>query len=563
MHAFRVQVDGRKPWGCVLEGMNRTKGDIMRYIYELRNRDLRRSVSLRTYESEIKEALREFQSMELIGMLGEFSLEADGNILISHDSFSFRFPGCLPRSSLQKMGKILAKYLDGAKGFVRKHNTAFVFVSLELDRDEDEQVLLEFVDCSTLNFEQIHDTYVEIKRMDQDWVSFYRRLEINTASISKEKAKLIFGEVPNQDVQMIYEVEFRHRVKDMVGGDRREFAFENLASRSCVIEHLYSSGLYQPDLLNMVDIIWFSRVPYSQEKKLHQLFEQMSAVGSTLDEFGIDRDQHRRIGGVTFRNGRDTEGREVLEGIWKDCSCGRYLFTVHNVGQGQATSLREKDEYPFFYFDYGIANAGNKRTLPAGINLPVGPSTIIMLSHVHEDHWCGYRCNPDAFRCRWIIPQTPKKALTKVLAGIVMCGGKFILLNPTGKRVKLLFGCAQNRLCADGGNDGVSSQDLHKTGIALSIFRRLGGPRILVAGDQKYNHHPKHLTAPTDILVASHHGGKFGSGSVPLPKTKRSIVVYSYGKNNKYGHPSEIKNYIANGWVEEHHTPNGDFEIVI
>lgn len=59
---------------------------------------------------------------------------------------------------------------------------------------------------------------------------------------------------------------------------------------------------------------------------------------------------------------------------------------------------------PFFYFDYGIVCRRNKFTLPYDVELPIAEGATILLSHVDEDNWCGYRINPDALKCRWMIP---------------------------------------------------------------------------------------------------------------------------------------------------------------
>ena len=131
-----------------------TIGDLsMRYIYEYRKKQERSFINLCVYESCIRHSLILFSKHEIRRLLKDFIIEKDGNIVVKEDSFEFSFPGCLPQKSLQRMGKFLAKVFKSKKGFVRKNNKAFVFVSYEKEREKDEQVLLEFVDSSTLDID--------------------------------------------------------------------------------------------------------------------------------------------------------------------------------------------------------------------------------------------------------------------------------------------------------------------------------------------------------------------------------------------------------------------------
>ena len=38
-------------------------------------------------------------------------------------------------------------------------------------------------------------------------------------------------------------------------------------------------------------------------------------------------------------------------------------------------------------------------------------------------------------------------------------------------------------------------------------------------------------------------------------------IIYSYGKGNKYKHPSKTYEYSNNGWNNRHDTVIGDYEI--
>ncbi|MGV8147364.1 MAG: hypothetical protein ACLKAM_12440 [Alkaliphilus sp.] len=81
-------------------------------------------------------------------------------------------------------------------------------------------------------------------------------------------------------------------------------------------------------------------------------------------------------------------------------------------------------------------------------------------------------------------------------------------------------------------------------------------------GDQRYSYLPPAVLKDIDILVASHHGGSYSKSSrhtsFPSPNL-RSIVIYSYGTDNRYGHPSHVAAYQQRGWTNSHHTTNGDY----
>lgn len=81
-----------------------------------------------------------------------------------------------------------------------------------------------------------------------------------------------------------------------------------------------------------------------------------------------------------------------------------YTFTVHNVGQGLATSLACADKDPFFYFDFGMAYGKNKHTLSMFFELLIDKEAVIVFSHVDKDHWFGYVRNGTALKATWIMP---------------------------------------------------------------------------------------------------------------------------------------------------------------
>ena len=77
--------------------------------------------------------------------------------------------------------------------FIIKNYNAYVFISYDEERDKDEQVLLEFIDSSTLDISN-SGSINEVR----SWVDFYGNIELNVSYISIYKAKYIFGEIENK-----------------------------------------------------------------------------------------------------------------------------------------------------------------------------------------------------------------------------------------------------------------------------------------------------------------------------------------------------------------------------
>lgn len=515
----------------------------MRYIYAFRKKEERNNINLKEYDNEIKSSIKD--------SLKSLDVKNENYVVVNEDSFEFSFSGCIPRGYLQKMGKLLAESGVGKEGFIRQKNKAYAILSYDESKSEDEQVLVELVDCSTLDLE---GEYVQDDM--PEWVRFYRRVELSTACISVEKADNIFG-LSNgliKEGEVVFLVELKHRhleneryieylESDGIYDSTSDINYRNpIRENTCLIEHLYSAGIYQPDSVDLVDIYVKEMVPDSERERV-------------ISKFDHEIESH--IGKLSYSS------------ILGDAD-EIYTFTVHNVGQALATSLREKEKAPFFYFDYGIACRRHKFTLPAGVNLPIAESATILLSHVDEDHWCGFRINPDALKCRWMIPQKPTKALTKVLSSVYLSGGTIILYLVDGLdifKIKSLNNCMVAGNAKSKINAAREPKTVHENGNALYIFAEHKGKKwkIVVSGDQDYDYQDDSYLKDVNLLVACHHGGSYSWSKraiVPNPNADENEIVYSYGDGNKYGHPSELGEYDSKGWNTEHHTPrDGDYEI--
>lgn len=244
-------------------------------------------------------------------------------------------------------------------------------------------------------------------------------------------------------------------------------------------------------------------------------------------------------------------------------------FCVHNVGQALATSFSVTGETPFLYFDYGLPFGKNAMTKPVGTKLPVKENGVIILSHVHQDHWMGLAKCPEAYTCRWYMPNQHRGVqLNHKIAEIIVAGGRVYTV-PTG--VSDMWAGKIHISCS-----GISAiktartaTKCHETGLAMNVLAKGTDGKefhILIEGDQDYDYVEKAFLKEVDLLVVCHHGGKYswtGNAALPLPKNGDSCAVYSYGAGNTYGHPSKRKEHQRAGWKKEHDTINGDYRVEI
>lgn len=239
-------------------------------------------------------------------------------------------------------------------------------------------------------------------------------------------------------------------------------------------------------------------------------------------------------------------------------------FCVHNVGQALATSFRHNDsDVPFLYFDFGIPNKFNSFTKPANINMPVKEGTIIIVSHIHEDHWTRIKDDPSAYDCDWYIPdQLIRKGFQKVLCGLNQGNSKGAINMITADLAFQKGRITANNISKI--NPTRIAKSHHETGLTFRLFVydtiRQENISILIAGDQDYDYVIDKQLKNLDILVATHHGGEYSWTTrciLPKPRDSNvSVIIYSYGKQNKNNHPSKEIDYRNAGWrkANEHHT---------
>lgn len=233
-------------------------------------------------------------------------------------------------------------------------------------------------------------------------------------------------------------------------------------------------------------------------------------------------------------------------------------FIVYNSGQSLMTSLRLNNKVEFF-FDFGK----KEKNLYLECDL-VDRSKYIILSHTHSDHWNAVNEYLWAAKCIWIVPnQMQSKSFQQKLAYIKQQGGQYFIM-PTA-----VYDIIQKKnlhiTIQKIGLDN-NTAHVHTNGIVLYIdFVTENGEnkRIFIPGDQQLNLLDDKIWNNVQCYVACHHGGTYcNDRKYKLPcNTNESInIIYSYGKNNKYGHPSKVSEYRAAGWKQEYHTAkNGNY----
>lgn len=495
----------------------------MRYIYALRNKSERQNKDLRLWNQEIKTAIK--------GYVGNSGNQLR-NIWVKKDCFEFSVTNCFQKTELQTLGRWLPKISDF--GFVRQFENVYAFVAEYKTDSEDEEIQVEFVNCNILSDalqEQIRASEVYASEQ-QNWVNLYNYIDVYSIMMSKEQCREIFGVSGNKEQIFAAKLYHRHvlRSEEEVSLEKSFFP----------LEHLYSAGEDPLEYSDFAKIFSVVKVSEEEEQQINQILE-------------IDKEKEQ----IPEVN---------VEELFSDLKKGEYTFEVHNVGQGLATSLAHKNQIPFLYFDYGIAYNGNRKTLPKKIDIPIKEEGIVIVSHIDEDHWCGFRVNNDVLSCKWIVPdQIWKKGFNKLLASVKVAGGT-IAINKNGFQYGAIkIGHDQSQI-----NKLRRPKKVHEDGYAMYIDAKWlvdnTKCKIVVSGDQDYDYQDWNELCDVNILVACHHGGDYcwsKKGKVPVPKSGRNKIIYSYGNGNSYNHPSRVQKYKFANWNNEHHTPNGNYKLDI
>lgn len=260
-------------------------------------------------------------------------------------------------------------------------------------------------------------------------------------------------------------------------------------------------------------------------------------------------------------------------------------LTVHNVGQALTTSLFAKNSKErILFFDFGWSRTGiteSKNTIATYINNEVS-NIDIYISHFHKDHFNLLFKSHGIRRNKLRVISTSEQAnpsFIKLMNEIRIEGGSWCKLENEieiliGKKYRIKVVKCDNII--DSPKTKISLE--HQKGLIMLIYR-LGELSkqyevcALVPGDQNYDliNGIDDVLKQVRILVATHHGGTycFNDYKIPQNHRKNHKIIYSTGRNNRYGHPLQIvcDAYRKAGWgdrdVIDMKNKNSDCDILL
>lgn len=208
-----------------------------------------------------------------------------------------------------------------------------------------------------------------------------------------------------------------------------------------------------------------------------------------------------------------------------------------NVGQGDAAYIRINNETDI------LIDAGPDKSVLSclGKYMPFWDRKIeiAFLSHPNNDHYSGYFFIADRYKIdKFITVNTTimSKSYKKLLK-ILSSKHIPLLFKTSGDKIKVMDG--QFKLYWPP-KDFNSSNDNDFSSVILFELR---GIRLLFTGDaspfvmSRLSHGS---VDKIDILKIPHHGSKNGLTKKFLDLADPEVAVISVGKNNSYGHPSNI-----------------------
>ncbi len=258
--------------------------------------------------------------------------------------------------------------------------------------------------------------------------------------------------------------------------------------------------------------------------------------------------------------------------MWQTLFIEENPLRIHfiDVGQGDAILLETPNRYQI------LIDAGRGLSVLNALDelLPTNDRDIdiAILTHPDTDHIGGF---VPIFRRYTVgtVFQTPTVTETSVYRQVIEAIEEERVTTHTvqqpssfsldGVRIDILW------------PQGAEITETNAASIALLIT--YGSTEILLTGDAPAEveefliaQFPKKLS-DIDLLKAGHHGSKTSTASAFLSHTKPNAIIYSAGKNNRYGHPhnivlNRVKTYAEAHPAEnltEYHTANGTVSFCI
>lgn len=259
---------------------------------------------------------------------------------------------------------------------------------------------------------------------------------------------------------------------------------------------------------------------------------------------------------------------------------------VYDVGQGSMAALVDEHEHPLVFFDLGWPLSFFKKSVPATHNHfnPFPPSlepfngpTPVVLSHLDWDHWAyAYQSGTahwDATIGAWKTTPTYR---AEVLARPWLMrrpdyrrhklNGSHIHFVQTLEKTRIKWHSALHfwpkrrrsvqrdqityfTCTPKTGSPKTAAFLRNNQGLGVLINDSASGARVLVAGDADFPSIPAFATKRLTGLVATHHGGKVTSGSIPIATSHGRMVISAYpGCYSKIPHPDVEAEARKSGW---------------
>lgn len=248
----------------------------------------------------------------------------------------------------------------------------------------------------------------------------------------------------------------------------------------------------------------------------------------------------------------------------QDISCFIDLLEVHaknidhvkilNVGQGNCISFNNTLDCHLVFFDIGGGCYNNSSTYPKPRNFCRQEDSIVILSHFDFDHYVTALFDIKFQKLLWLVPTQHLGPTGYAFFSIIATNCKLIVVNKQNcPKIQSSFG--EIIYCNGTGKSSNNS------GLAL-VYECNTGEKILFPGDASYNMIPLVTQPLIEFVVASHHGSEKSLVGIPI-SIKNGKVIYSYGKNNIFQHPSRKARieYISNEWLHSFETTFGDVVI--
>ena len=238
--------------------------------------------------------------------------------------------------------------------------------------------------------------------------------------------------------------------------------------------------------------------------------------------------------------GASSRGRVDLPGA------GVLRVAFLDVGQGDATVVQMPDRSAILVDAGGLAGTtfdiARRVVVPAMRALQVTDLRALVLTHADPDHIGGAEGVLESFRPGYVwdgvpVPPHPARRALVLRAAAEQVAWRLVRPGDVDR-----FGDVEVRVLHPPEPGWERQRVRNDDSVVLEL--RVGEVSILLPGD--IGREVEHALLPslhlgrTVILKAPHHGSATSSSDPFLDATKPRVVIFSAGKNNRFGHPAKV-----------------------